>query len=67
VVNASPFVSLAGPSEICVGNQTNLIPSTGGTWTSLQPDIADVNNEGIVTSLLAGEAFFVFTDDATGL
>jgi hypothetical protein len=66
VVNASPFVSLAGPSEICVGNQTTLIPSTGGTWTSLQPDIADVNNEGIVTSLLAGEAFFVFTDDATG-
>ncbi|MBK7008866.1 MAG: Ig-like domain-containing protein [Saprospiraceae bacterium] len=66
LVNSSPYVSLAGPSEICVGNQTTLIPSTGGTWTSLQPSVADVDNEGIVTSLSAGEAFFVFTDDATG-
>lgn len=66
VVNSSPYVSLAGSAEICVGNQTTLVPSTGGTWTSLQPAVASVTNAGVVTGLSQGNAYFTFIDGATG-
>ena len=41
-------------------------PSTGGTWTSNQPLIATVDNNGNVTGLSAGNVTFTYTDSATG-
>ena len=64
-VYSKPTVSTSA-TALCIGGTVNLQPSTGGTWTSLQPNIAIVNNSGIVTGLMSGTAQFVFTDGSTG-
>ncbi len=65
-VNAIGTVYISGNSIICIGSTTTLYPSTGGTWESLNPGIASVTNDGLVTGISAGSAFFVFTDSISG-
>ncbi len=65
-VNGPPTVSVSGPSEICAGGSTTLSPVSGGSWTSLQPGVATVDQFGNVTGVSPGTAYFVFTDNATG-
>lgn len=65
-VKARPEVSLAGPGAICGGSTTNLLPSSGGTWSSLDPAIAMANNSGLVTGLNIGNARFRFTELSSG-
>jgi uncharacterized protein YjdB len=65
-VNAKPIVSVSGPTDICIGGVSNLLPATGGTWTSSNPAIASVTNSGIVTGLAPGTANFIFTNTTTG-
>ncbi|MBK8820594.1 MAG: hypothetical protein IPN49_16475, partial [Saprospiraceae bacterium] len=48
-VNTKPVVSVSGPANICPGQTTNLLPATGGTWTSSNPAVATVTNGGVVT------------------
>lgn len=66
IVSGIPSVSVAGPSILCIDGNTTLTPSTGGTWTSLQPEIAVVDDSGVVTGVAAGTAYFVFTDAVSG-
>ncbi|MFZ1703295.1 MAG: hypothetical protein WAT79_03055 [Saprospiraceae bacterium] len=61
-----PQIFLTGTPVICIGGQTQFLPSTGGTWTSSKPLIASINNAGEVTGILAGSSRFVFTDSTTG-
>ncbi len=61
IVNNSPITSYDGPANICINGTTNLLPSTGGTWTSNNPSIASVTNSGLVTGLASGVATFVYT------
>lgn len=63
-VQAKPVLS--GPNSVCIGSTILLNPSTGGTWTSNQPLIASVDNNGNVTGLSAGNVTFTYTDSATG-
>lgn len=63
-VQAKPVLS--GPNNVCIGSTIQLNPSTGGTWTSNQPLIATVDNNGNVTGLSAGNVTFTYTDSATG-
>ncbi len=65
-VNGPPTVGVTGPSTICLNSTTNLSPSSGGTWESLNPGIASVDANGVVTGLTEGTAYFIFTDDYTG-
>ena len=65
-VYPSPTISLNGPSEICVGSTTNLVPTTGGVWTSLDPEIAAIDNTGTITGILEGNGRFIFTKLSTG-
>ncbi|MBK6564039.1 MAG: hypothetical protein IPG18_02340 [Saprospiraceae bacterium] len=44
-----PLIEVTGNQAICIGGTTNLSPSIGGTWTSMNPLIAVVNNSGLVT------------------
>lgn len=66
VVNPIPPIQINGPATICIGNTTQLIPNSGGTWVSLNPSVATINNSGTVTAVGAGVATFRFTDSATG-
>ncbi|MFT4534840.1 MAG: hypothetical protein ACJA1A_001858 [Saprospiraceae bacterium] len=66
VVNQSPDVSITGAAEICENETTQLSPTTGGVWASLQPAIATVNNNGLVTGVSAGTVQLVFTETTTG-
>ncbi|MEM9544651.1 MAG: Ig-like domain-containing protein [Bacteroidota bacterium] len=65
-VNETPAISIIGPTNICVGGVTNLVPTTGGIWTSLNPSIATIQNNGEVTGIADGSARFIFTNVATG-
>ncbi len=66
LINANPAVNTIGPSNICVGATTNLVPTTGGTWQSNDLSIATVNNAGLVTGIATGGTTFVFTNSSTG-
>jgi uncharacterized repeat protein (TIGR01451 family) len=46
-----------GPSEICVGETTTVIPNSGGTWVSSNLGVAVVSNSGVVTGVSVGTAF----------
>jgi hypothetical protein len=66
IVKGNTFMQMGGPSEICLGTTTQLLPSSGGTWTSTQPSIAAVTSGGLVTGLTQGFASFYFTDSISG-
>lgn len=61
-VVGEPAPVTSGASQICVGEQTNVFPSTGGTWTSSHPLIANVDNDGLVTGISPGSAVFYYTE-----
>jgi len=65
-VNAIPATGLNGASEICIGGETYLTPSTGGIWTALDPSIASIQNNGLVTGIAPGSPRFRFTNLDTG-
>lgn len=65
-VKPKPTIEITGDASICIGTNTQLLPSSGGTWTSTQPSIASINSAGLVTSHQAGSARFIFTSSSTG-
>jgi hypothetical protein len=65
-VNNKPEVAITGNQSICIGATTTLSPTLGGTWSSVNPSIATVNNQGVVTGITAGSTTFVFTAGETG-
>ncbi|MBK8701457.1 MAG: Ig-like domain-containing protein [Saprospiraceae bacterium] len=66
LINPTPVVNIIGPNAICINSQSQLTPSSGGTWTSNEPAIAAITNVGLVTGLSQGSASFKFTDASTG-
>ncbi|MBK6785469.1 MAG: Ig-like domain-containing protein [Saprospiraceae bacterium] len=66
VVNPRPSVTLLGPSGICIGGNTNLLPSTGGTWTSTNSLVSTITNTGLITGVSAGTVNFTYTQTSTG-
>lgn len=65
-VNATPDISINGPSNVCIGGTTNLVPTTGGIWTSLNPSIATIQNNGEVIGVSAGSVRFLFSNVNSG-
>jgi gliding motility-associated-like protein len=66
VIVGQTGVTLTGPNNICVGQTTSFVPSTGGTWASNNSSVAAVSNSGIVTGISAGTASFYYTDSSSG-
>ncbi len=66
LVNPKPVVNISGPSVLCVGQTSNLLPNSGGTWVSLNPTRASITNTGVVTAFQPGTARFLFTQVSTG-
>mgnify|MGYP003877703987 CR=1 FL=1 len=65
-VSNKPNIFLPADTEICVGTQLNITPSSGGTWISTDPSIATINNNGQITAVGPGEVQFIFTLTSTG-
>lgn len=66
IVHPKPLPIITGPAEICIGGTTTINPSSGGTWTSESPTIANISNAGLITGISVGSAKFIFTDGITG-
>lgn len=64
VINALPV--LGGPTQVCVGANISLTPSTGGTWSGGNQAVATISPSGIVTGEAVGSTSFTFTSTATG-
>ncbi|MBV8253642.1 MAG: Ig-like domain-containing protein, partial [Chitinophaga sp.] len=67
-VNALPVVSpITGAKTVCVGGATTLSNNTpGGTWISNNPNLASIEQGGIVTGLVAGTITITYQMNATG-
>jgi nitrous oxidase accessory protein NosD len=65
-ITVDPLPVVSGPSQVCVGSTIQMMPSTGGTWTSSNNLVATITNAGLVTGMTAGTVTFTFTDAATG-
>jgi uncharacterized protein YjdB len=60
-VNAAP-AAISGTASVCVGQTTSLsTASTGGTWSSSHPTIANIAPTGIVTGMAAGTANITYS------
>lgn len=60
-VNAKTAVSITGKNVICKNATTALSPTSGGTWSSSNVNVATVTNNGVVTGVAVGKATFTFT------
>lgn len=60
-VNTFTTASFTGPSVICVDQNTLLSPTTGGTWSSSNIEVASISSSGVVLGLAAGTSSLVFT------
>jgi len=65
-VNAVPPTAIIGDSIICVGQSTQLSPTSGGFWECHNPSIATIDNNGLLTSYSAGTITCVWRDNITG-
>ena len=65
-VTTAPKASITGSNSICVNATTALSPTSGGTWSSSNPAVAKVSNDGVVTGISAGTATFTFTGSGGG-
>ena len=65
-VNPTPIVTIVTSDTLCEGSTVNILPSTGGTWTSSNPAVATIDNTGLITGISGGTATMVFTDGTTG-
>ena len=66
IAHDSPVVGFSGSEEICVEDQTNLFPNSGGTWVSNNPFHATITNSGVVTGISEGNTSFTFTSSTSG-
>ena len=66
IVNDSPLINLIGPETICIGEIASLFPTSGSVWASVNPDVATVTDQGIITGVSPGLAQFIFTSNSTG-
>ncbi len=62
-VSDNPIPILDGPSSICQGQTTKLLPSTGGIWHSTNNSIATITSNGIVNGIYQGTSRFYYVSD----
>ncbi len=67
IVHPVPTVSITGLDQICVGETTQLFPSSGGTWVCSDHSIVSIDNSGLATAISAGgPVTCTWTDNLTG-
>lgn len=66
VLQNSPLANIAGNENVCAGTQASYThASPGGTWESLSPTIATINNTGLLSALQAGTVTIKYTKAQT--
>ncbi len=60
------YANIVGSNDICVGDITELVPNSGGYWTSNNNSVAMVDDYGVVTSVGEGTVSFIFQDTIYG-
>jgi hypothetical protein len=65
-VQLCPYVEVTGSHTICVGSATSLTAVPSGSWYSINPEVAQVNDFGIVVGISAGNTAFYFIESASG-
>jgi len=61
-----PTTMITGNNIICVDATTNISPSSGGMWNSLNPAVAVIDNFGLITGTGIGSCSFIWTEMSTG-
>jgi gliding motility-associated-like protein len=62
VNNAGTVTPITGNNSVCIGDTLALANATpGGTWSSNNPNVATVDNNGLVTPLTPGFARIIYT------
>ncbi len=65
-VEAKPVTQYFGDQDICVGETSQLLPSSGGVWTSSDATVATINNTGFIIGVAQGSATFFWVSNTTG-
>ncbi len=65
-VDGNPVINITGDTDLCVGDNSSILPNTGGTWSTSDISIATITNDGTITAVSAGDVTFTFTNDNTG-
>jgi uncharacterized protein YjdB len=55
-----------GQGKICLGYNEAIRPSSGVIWTSTNPDVASIANNGVITTLAPGRVNFYYYDILSG-
>jgi hypothetical protein len=66
IIILPPPTVLSGSNELCLGISAFLSPSTGGTWTSDYPAVAEIINNITVKGVSPGMATLTFVNDTSG-
>jgi hypothetical protein len=53
-------------TNLCIGLTTQLIPNTGGVWTSSDSSVVDIINNRTIEGKSAGTATLTYTSSSTG-
>ena len=62
VNNPGTVTPIIGDTKVCLGSTLQLANATaGGVWTSINPDVATVDNNGLVTPIISGFVRIVYT------
>ena len=59
----APTLSIGGDNELCIGEIIAITSSAEGTWTSNNPTIATIDNDGHITAKSPGQTEFIFTSN----
>ncbi|WP_115461383.1 HYR domain-containing protein, partial [Winogradskyella aurantiaca] len=60
-VSVIDIPTLTFPATLCEDDTYQLLPDTGGIWTSSNPSVASVTNSGLVTGVSEGSVTFTYT------
>jgi uncharacterized protein YjdB len=65
-VYALPVINFTGPTTACIGSNTTISPTSGGTWVSSNNAVAQINMSGVITAISAGTATFTYVSSSNG-
>jgi hypothetical protein len=69
IITISPItlpVTALTSNNVCPNRTIQATPTTGGTWRSLNPNVATISSAGMITGVNPGSTQFLFRESGTG-